>query len=46
MMAGKTSKPLFKDARIKARAAREACGYDPGTPEEGDDKNDVVRHLV
>ncbi|XP_070009490.1 peroxisomal and mitochondrial division factor 2-like [Nicotiana sylvestris] len=41
MGAGKVSKAAFEYARSKARIARVVCGYDPTTPEVGDDEEDV-----
>lgn len=40
MIVGKGPEANFEDARIKARAARIACGYDPATPGADDDEGE------
>ncbi|XP_070015661.1 uncharacterized protein [Nicotiana sylvestris] len=44
-VAGKVSEAELEGIRVKARAARKACGYDPGTP-GGDDDDDVADGLA
>lgn len=39
--AGTVSEAFFEDARVKARGARVACGYDPAILEAGDDEEDA-----